>query len=154
MAKFSYRLQSVLNIKLQMEEQARMEFGQAVSKLNSEEQKLEELKNTREGYLEEGRRLRNEGIDVLKLKENEQLLKYTDTLIEGQIERVKIASRALERARNKLTIAMQERKAQEKLKERAFETYIEEEKQAEAKEIDELVSYRYGAGDINNNGNK
>jgi len=131
-----------------------MEFGQAVSKLNSEEQKLEELKNTREGYLEEGRRLRNEGIDVLKLKENEQLLKYTDTLIEGQIERVKIASRALERARNKLTIAMQERKAQEKLKERAFETYIEEEKQAEAKEIDELVSYRYGAGDINNNGNK
>lgn len=154
MAKFTYRLTSVLNIKLQMEEQARMEFGQAAQNLRTEEERLEALYVRREECLEEGRKLRNEGIDILKIKENEQAIKVTDDLIIGQKERIKVAGRALERARVKLTEAMQERKAQEILKEKAFEAYLEEEKQAEAKEIDELVSYRYGAGDVKGNGNE
>lgn len=151
MARFIYRLQSVLNIKEQMENQAKMEFGQAVSNLQNEEDRLKTLKLRRETYMEEGRRLRAEGLDVLKLKENEQAVKVVDDLIIGQREKIKLAERAVERARVKLTEAVQERKVQEKLREHAFEEYLEEEKHVEAKEIDELVSYRYGAGDINGN---
>ena len=33
----------------------------------------------------------------------------------------------------------------EKLKEKAFEKFVAEENQKEQKEVDELVSYRYGA---------
>ena len=39
---------------------------------------------------------------------------------------------------------MQERKTQEKLKENAFEDFKKELNAAESKEIDELVSYRFG----------
>ena len=152
MARFTYRLQSVLNIKTQLENQARMEFAQASAELRTQEQYLEELKNRRLQYLEKGKELRQENINVLDLKENENAVKVMDDLIAVQIEKVKISQRALERARVKLTDAMQERKVQEKLKERAFEEYLEEEKHIEAKEIDELVSYRFGAGDADSNG--
>ena len=40
--------------------------------------------------------------------------------------------------------AMKEVKVQEKLREHAFEEFVEEQKAVESKEIDELVSYRYG----------
>jgi len=152
MARFTYRMQSILNIKIQLENQAKMEFGQAQARLNAEEEKLQQLKDRKEAYLEEGRILRGSGIDVLKLKENETALKVSDELIYGQLEQVKIAARAVERAREKLTTVMQERKAQERLREKAFENFLEEEKRAEAKEVDELVSYRYGLKDSEEDG--
>ena len=46
MAKFIYRMQSILNIKEKLEEQARMDFAQANMRLAAEEEKLrEEAKN-------------------------------------------------------------------------------------------------------------
>lgn len=152
MARFNYRMESILNIKIQLENQAKMEFGQAQAAYLAEEEKLAALKERREEYLEEGRRLRSQGFNALDLRENEQFVKAMDDLVEGQAERVRLAARAVERARAKLTEVMQERKAQERLKERAFEEFLEEEKHAESKEIDELVSYRYGAGGMESNG--
>lgn len=43
MARFVYRMQSILNIKIQMENQAKMEFGQAQRRLLEEEERLEGL---------------------------------------------------------------------------------------------------------------
>ena len=48
-------------------------------------------------------------------------------------------------ARNKLEEAMKERKTFEKLKEKAFAKFIVEENKKEQKEVDEIVSYRYGS---------
>ena len=39
---------------------------------------------------------------------------------------------------------MRERKTFEKLREKAFQQFMEEENKKEQKEVDELVSYRYG----------
>jgi flagellar FliJ protein len=50
----------------------------------------------------------------------------------------------VEVARVRLSEAMRERKTFEKLREKAFEAFLEEESRAEQKEVDELVSYRYG----------
>lgn len=121
-----------------------MEFGFAQAKLNEEEERLRLLKERREGYIEEGRRMRMEVLDVRKLAENERSVKAMDEFVEGQRENVRLAERAVEAARAKLTEAMKEVKIQEKLREQAFEAFLEEQKVAEAKEIDELVSYRYG----------
>ncbi len=144
MAVFRYRLQNILNIKEQLKTQAEMEFGFAQAKLNEEEERLRLLKERREGYIEEGRRMRMEVLDVRKLAENERSVKAMDEFVEGQKENVRLAERAVEAARAKLTEAMKEVKIQEKLREQAFEAFLEEQKVAEAKEIDELVSYRYG----------
>ena len=57
---------------------------------------------------------------------------------------VAAARNALERVRMNLQIAIQERKTQEKLKENAFEDFKHELNAQESKEVDELVSYRFG----------
>ena len=61
-----------------------------------------------------------------------------------QQKAVLTAQAQLEDAREKLQLAMQESKTQNKLKEKAFDEFVKEENAKESKEIDELVSYTYG----------
>jgi len=56
-------------------------------------------------------------------------------------ENVKKAEEAVEEKRVKLTVEMQERKIQEKLREKAFESYLAYEKRAEALETDQRSSF-------------
>ena len=49
MAKFIYRMQSILDIKTKMEEQAKMEFAAAKMRLDEEEEKKEVKKEHEEG---------------------------------------------------------------------------------------------------------
>ena len=58
MAKFRYRMQSILNIKYQLETQAKMEVGRAQMRLNEEQEKLQTLFDRKEAYMEEGRQIR------------------------------------------------------------------------------------------------
>ena len=57
MTKFTFRLESILSIKMKLEEQAKMEFGAAKMKLNEEQEKLEGLYEKKNGYEEELKRL-------------------------------------------------------------------------------------------------
>lgn len=144
MAKFVYRMQSILNIKNQMENQAKMELGQAQRRLLEEEEKLNALYGRKEYYLEEGRKLRLESLNVRSLRDNEYAVARMEEYIEAQKVNVKRAETAVEEARQKLQEIMQERKMQEKLREKAFEQFIRDENAKESKEIDELTSYTYG----------
>ena len=67
-----------------------------------------------------------------------------DDLILTQEDRVDEALLRVEQARAKLQEVMQDRKMHEKLKEKAFEQFMGEEKAAEGKAVDELTSYTYG----------
>ncbi len=144
MAKFVYRMQSILNIKNQMETQAKMELGQAQRRLMEEEERLSGLYDRRRGYLEEGRKLRQEALKVQSLRDNEYALARMDEFIEDQKLNVRKAEEEVEAARAKLEEIMKERKAQEKLRERAFEQFVRELNAQESKEVDELTSYTYG----------
>ncbi|MCM1261629.1 MAG: flagellar export protein FliJ [Butyrivibrio sp.] len=147
MAKFVYRMQSILNIKNQMETQAKMELGQAQRRLMEEEEKLSVLYNRKKGYLEEGRKLRQETLKVQSLRDNEYALARMDEFIELQKLNIKKAEDIVEAARVKLEEIMKERKMQEKLREKAFEEFVHEINAQESKEVDELVSYTYGQKD-------
>ena len=67
-----------------------------------------------------------------------------DGFIEEQRRQVAAAAQKLERAREKLTEVMKERKTHENLKEKAFGQFLQEENRAESKMVDELTSYTYG----------
>ena len=67
-----------------------------------------------------------------------------DEYIAVQKIEIRKAEEALEKERQKLQEAVQERKIQEKLRENAFEVFMKEENARESKEVDELVSYTYG----------
>ena len=144
MAKFIYRMQNILDIKLKMEDQAKASFAEANKELLNEEEKLEGLIRRREEYELEGQRLRLETLDVIKLKDNSRALQVMKDMIKAQEMVVSIARDKVELARRKLQVAMQERKTQEKLKENAFEEFKHELGSEESKEVDELTSYTYG----------
>ena len=153
MAKFRYRMQSILNIKYQLETQAKMEVGRAQMRLNEELEKQQALFDRKEAYLEEGRRMRERALHVNDLRDNRNAVLIMDEMIAVQKFEVQKAEEALERARAKLTEIMQERKMHEKLKEKALLQSLEEEKAAEFKVVDELTSYTYGQrGKENGNG--
>lgn len=145
MAKFIYRMQSILDIKEKLEEQARNEFATARMRLNEEEEKLALLKGRKASYEEQGRELCKSGLNILDILTNRDAIARMQEFIEIQRGAVEAANAQLEKARIKLRTAMQESKTQEKLRERAFEEFIREENAREAKEVDELVSYTYSA---------
>lgn len=144
MAKFRYRMQSILEIKKKLEEQAKNEFSAARAALNEEEDKLEQLKKRKEAYEDEGRALRENTLNIMDIIENKEALLRMDEFIADQQLNVKRAQDRMEEARLALQTAMQESKTQEKLREKAFEQFVKEENKRESKEIDELVSYTYG----------
>ena len=150
MAKFIYRMQNILDIKLKMEDQAKASFAEANKELLIQEEKLEGLIRRREEYELEGQRLRLEKLNVIKLKDSSRALQVMKDMIKAQEMVVSIARDKVELARRKLQVAMQERKTQEKLKENAFEEFKHELNSEESKEVDELVSYRFGSGSGDN----
>lgn len=121
-----------------------MQFASAKHALDLEEEKLEILISRKEAYLEEGRSLRNNSLNVKQLKDNKTALQTMDIFIEEQKGQIRIAEEKLEKARIRLQEVMQERKIQEKLREKSFEDFLMEENHRESKEVDELTSYTYG----------
>ena len=144
MARFIYRMQSILDIKTKMEEQAKMEFAAARMRLDEEEEKQRVLEERKNAYEEKGRMLRRDSLKVPEIMENQDAMAKMDEFIALQQKNVEKAQQQLEEARVSLQMAMQESKTQEKLKEKAFEEFIHEENVREAKEVDELTSYTHG----------
>ena len=144
MAKFRYRMQSILNIKYQLENQAKMDLGRAQVRLMEEEEKLQTLIDRKEAYLEEGRRMRSKTLHVSELRDNSNAVSVMDEMIDRQKEQVAKAEEAVEAARVRLQEVMQERKMHERLKEKALEQFRREQNAAEFKSVDELTSYTYG----------
>ena len=144
MARFRFSMQNLLNIKEQLENQKKMEYATAQEQVRRQQEKLEQLKLSKEELFEQGRKLRQTTLDFLAIKENDASLVVMDERIRKQEYRVESAMEDLEEARLALQTAMQERKTLEKLKEKAYINFLEDERAAESKEVDELVSYTYG----------
>lgn len=144
MAVFRYKMQSILDIKLKMETQAKQEFAHAKLVLDREEEKLEALRARKKDYEEYAKELLKGKLDLQEISDNNVAILRTEEYILEQEKRVEKAEQLLEKARAKLQEVMQERKVQETLKEKAFEAFLQEEKQQESKEIDQLTSYKYG----------
>lgn len=168
MAKFYYKMQNILDIKLQLEDQAKTAYGQARVKLNQEEEILQEFEKKKIHYEQLTRSLIHLDTEVLSdnkskrfqleygqfdaplrklklidIKTNENAIETIKYHIKVQMVKIKQAENELEIAREKLNKAMIERKTYEKLKENAFEEFKKEIDVTERKEIDELVSFKF-----------
>lgn len=168
MAKFIFKMQNILDIKLRLEDQAKTAYGEARAKLNEEERVLQEFEDRKTYYEQLTRSLiyqesevvtnhlittnkkeiENTGVvsrklNLKEIKAYENAIETIKYHIKVQKIKVKQAEHELETAREKLNIAMMERKTYEKLKENAFEEFKKEIDAAERKEIDELVSFKF-----------
>lgn len=145
MAKFFYRMQNILDIKYKLEESAKQEYADARQRLTEEENKLQHLHNRRAGYVNDYNESINGRLDFIKIEENGNAIDIMDEMIAMQLEMVRKRSKELEMARQKLNTVMQERKMHEKLKEKKFDEFLVELNAQENKEVDELISYKYGS---------
>ena len=122
MAKFVYRMQSILDVKLKMEEQARQAFATAKTKLDEEQAKLEQLQKRKAGYEQRAKELLLQKLDFLEIEANHNAIDRMDEFISLQRQHVE--------------------RAQEQVED--FEEFKQELNPAESKEIDELTSYTHG----------
>lgn len=144
MARFRYSMQSILDIKLKMETQAKQEFSAAQNALDEEEQKLAALYERQRAYEEESKKLLMGALKVRDIEDNKNALLMMEQYVAEQKLQIKRAEDRVERARAQLAEVMKERKMHETLKEKAFETFLQEENRQEGKAVDELTSYTYG----------
>lgn len=143
MKKFRYSMENLLQVKLKLEEQAKIAYGNARLRLTKEEEKLRELKAKKASYEEEERSLRMAKLDLVLIRHTAEAVEVMEQKIKQQMTAVKNAEQRLEVARIRLNNAMIERKTQEKLKDKAWENYLLEYEAEERKEVDELNSFQY-----------
>ena len=147
MARFRYRMQNILSVKEKLETQARNEFAIAAAHEREEEERLNALIARRDAYEAHLKELVGSNLDITEIKEAEDGLEVIKYHVSQQRLNLAAARQELEVARSKLTAAMQDRKTHETLKEKQFEEFKVEEAAKESKEIDELVSYRFGSAE-------
>ena len=144
MARFIFPLQNLLNMKEKLEEQAKNEYSQANMRLLEAEEQLQLIIRRRERAEDALRDVVVETLDVREIRRREDAVEILKMYVRQQEIVVEQRRQDVELARVKLAEAMMERKKFEKLRERAFTEFLAEENRKEQKEIDELVSYRYG----------
>lgn len=142
--KFQYRLQSILEIKKKKEEEEKEKLARLFRKLAEAELRLEELKNEEALTKEELKKeQKKERIDIGKIKMQHGYLKKMEDLIVSQNIYIKEIEKDIERQREELIRATQEKKVYEKLKEKHHEAFIEEVETEERKFIDELATMQH-----------
>jgi flagellar FliJ protein len=137
-------MQNILELKQKLEEQSKMNYANQRRELTKAEQKEQELYDIKAAYEEEQLKTRMDKLDLREIRSSDVGIEMIEDRIRDQKEVVEQEKRKLEMRRRELTKVMQERKAQEKLRERAFEQFKKDESAAESKTIDELTSYTYG----------
>ena len=143
MAKFIFKMESILSVKTKLEDQAKAEYGIETMKLREEEHKLTLLENRKSGFEQQLFEAVSDRLVILSIKRLEDSVENLKYNIKLQIIVIRKQEERVAQARAKLDNAMKERKIYEKLKEKAFEQFKMEIEAQERKEIDELVSFRF-----------
>ncbi|MGN0390048.1 MAG: flagellar export protein FliJ [Wujia sp.] len=149
MAKFIYRMQNILDIKMKLEQTAKQEYSEARRRLAEEEEKLQVLKTRKEEYYQAYQNSIQGRLDFLMIEENANAMDVMDILIAEQSEAVKKRSKELELARQKMEREMRERKMHEKLKEKKFLEFLRELNAEEKRETDEVAGYQFMSAKTN-----
>lgn len=137
---YSFKFNKVLNYKENIENVKKMEYGDINQRLITEEEKLVYYNAYKESILAE-KNTSAQRIKVGDLKLYNRILTDISSNIKNQEEKISNIKNELEIAKDELIVAMQEKKAFEKLKENGLEVYKEEVKKKEEKIIDGIVTF-------------
>lgn len=143
MPKFLFRFEQMLNINEKLKEQKQIEFGKAVQIYEEEKQKLVNMQNTLTLTYKNFKESVQNKISSQTVFEYNAYIEKIKKDMATQNVLIKNAEDKVSEIRIELNKALMEVKKYEKLKEKDYEIYIEEEKQKENSFIDEIVSYKY-----------
>ena len=143
MAKFIFKMQSLLSIKEKLEDKSKTEYGKALNKLEEEKNILLSLENKKQENIAMLKQSIETGVRPNHIDNINKYISFIDKKIQEQQENINKAEEIVEEKRLELLEAMKQRKVLEALKEKEKENYFKEELNKEQKIIDEIVSYKY-----------
>ena len=142
MAVFRFRLETLLNVKIQLEKSAKNELGVAVTRLEHERRRLADIGRQLDVLGDEFVAAVSGNIDAERIRGIRAFIAATENEKERQKQKVKEASDTVDKIRDKVIVLMQERKVLEKLREKEVEAFRLEGLADEQRLNDELVTYR------------
>lgn len=138
---FNFKLERVLNFKENIEQIKKAEFGSVQQKFHLEEEKLKKINDHKKEITRKENSLKRKGkIGQLSMVNNYIL--NLENRIKDQKDKLTETSLELDRAREEMKLAVQEKKTLEKLKEREYEEHLYKVKKDEEKLVDTIVNYR------------
>lgn len=143
MAKFVFKLAQMLNINEKLKDQKQIEFGKAIQVYEEEKQKLKSIENSLVKTYQIFKENVQNKISPQKVFEYNAYIEKLKKDIVNQNRLIKNAEDKVSKVRSELNEIMMEIKKYEKLKEKDYEAYIEEEKKKENSFVDEIVTYKY-----------
>lgn len=142
MAKFNFKLQSLLNVKEQIENEVKNELGLVTKKLNIEKELLNKKINEKKMYFDD---FKHESLGITNIEQiiiQNEYLERLNKRINKQKEIVIQCEKSVNQVRNKLIKASQEKEVLIKLKEKEFEEFKYNIQSEEQKKYDEYSSYK------------
>ena len=146
MKRFKFKLETLLNIKIQKEDLIRIKLAAEIKRLDYENKKLDLLLCEKQKQIENYMELLNCGIVVSKIKEYNSYIFQLAKRIEEQKLNINVIEKNVDKIRSELVDISRERKIIEKLKAKKLMAFRVEVLKEEQKAIDEIISYRYNPG--------
>jgi flagellar FliJ protein len=145
MARFVFRLQTVLEHRKRLEDLAKVAFGESQGGLFREQATLRGFQEDEERTVDHLEVIQHEGIlDMENLQLGLRFLDVIKVQIDRQTQVVARAEARVEQRRQELVAAMQARKALDRLREKQLADFKRLEQLREMKEIDEMEVMRHG----------
>ena len=144
MKRYSYRFESLLNIRGIQEEEAERNFREAVLILTQCIERLEALRAEMKSLLEEIAEQRKSGTEIIVQQLFLDYIKYLNGRIDQHQKLVEEAEEQVEIRRLELVEAIKERKVLESLRIKDLQRYLLELRRWEQKVLDDLSTLRHG----------
>ncbi len=150
MKKFSFRLQTVLNIKEQKEEKLKNELLQINALKAKQELLLRELDKAKKQKGREKQQCQTEGTSIERLVFFEKHIQGLIKKIEDTEKKIQELNKLYDKKRQEVIQATKEKKIFEKLKERDFRLFNKAVSDAEQKSLDEIAISKYNRKEQHN----
>jgi len=137
---FEFTLQRLLEAKEALERAAEEKLAAAIRLLETARERLRQLKGRMRQQIKEIEAFRGARTHRHKISVHQRFLERIQHQVVAQTQLVAKQEASVEELRKQLCVIMRERKTLEKLREREWLTWVDEQKRAEQKEMDEFAS--------------
>lgn len=139
---FSFRFDTILNLKEMQEDNKKSQLGNATQKLKKEEENLFQLLNKKNNLSYQWKERTKEAITIKEVQIHASKLKYIDEVINNQSKKVLNCESTVNNCRIQLIEATKQTKIFNKLKEKDSDVFQYQLMKNEEALLDQLVSYK------------
>lgn len=140
---FKYQFETILNLKIRIEDMKKGELKLALEKLEKEKEKLNKLEKEKEEQYEIFKEKQKGKFTAEDLKLFNNYINSLNKKIYYQATMVAKEEKNVNKVREELIKASKEKKMFEKLKEKKLEEYMQEYYAQEQQVVDNIVSFKY-----------